>query len=123
MKYINWVSILVGVLGGVMLSNLIRLNLPGFLPASLSIIILVVILFLFIYKFGIRKERIRSMVDERVRAITDKSARNGFVATYLAFFAILLYTGVSDKKFILDANLLLLVIAITLFVYLVSFIF
>lgn len=123
MKYIDWVSILIGVLGGVMLSNLIRLNLPGFLLASLSIIISVVILVLFIYKFVVRGHKIKTTVDERVRAITDKSGRNGLVATYLTLWAILLYTEASNIKFMLDEKLLLIVIAVSLFVYLASFIF
>jgi len=125
--YWNWVNILIGVIGGLLLSNLLSASglnmvLPSVIVVSLLVIVLLIIV---VYRFGIRREYFKPTVavDERVKTVIDKSARNGFLVTYLTLFAILFYTEVSDMRFILDTKLLIVVIAVNLFVYILSFLF
>ena len=125
MRHLNlWANIMIGVLGGIIISNLFRLsdiNLFPQLPESvylwLSIIILLIGIFLLVFKYYIRKEKLRFKEDERESAILDRSARNGFIATYLNLFILL------TLDILPDAKSLLIVIATGFFVYLISFIF
>jgi len=125
MRYLNhWANIMIGVLGGIIIVNLFRLSdisifpqLPESVFLWLSIVILSIGIFLLVFKYYIRKVKPRVEEDERERAILDRSARNGLLATYLTFF-ILLTIDIPP-----DAKSLLIVIATGLFVYLISFIF
>ena len=125
MRYFShWANVMSGVLGGMILSNLFRLsdiNLFPQLPESvflwLSIIILLIGVFLLVFKYCIRKEKPRFEEDERERAISDRSARNGLLATYLTLF-ILLTIDIPP-----DAKSLLIVVAVGLFVWIISFLF
>lgn len=76
-----------------------------------------ILIFLLVFKYFIRKEKIRVQVDERIRAISDRSARNGFIATYLTLLILLTLEAPPDAKS------LLIVIATSLFVWIISFIF
>jgi len=124
MRYINWANLVIAVLGGIIISNLLSLSgisIAGQLPASMfiwfAIIIPLILIFLLVYKYIIRKGKIRVKVDERERAISDRSARNGFIATYLTLFILLTLETPPDAK------TLLITIATSLFVFLISFIF
>ena len=128
MRYIEWVGLVIGVTGGIIIAHLFRLSDISIFPQLsesvilwLSIIILLIgiflLIFMLIFKYYIRKEKIRVQVDERIRAISDRSARNGFVATYLTLF-ILLALEVPP-----DAKSLLITIATSFFVFLISSIF
>ena len=125
MRYLNhWANIMIGVLGGIIISNLFRLsdiNIFPQLPESvflwLSIIILLIGIFLLVFKYYIRKEKPRFEEDERENAVSDRSARNGLLATYLTLFILLTLEAP------LDAKSLLIVIAAGLFVWIISFIF
>ena len=126
MRRIYVADILIGVLGGILLSYLFSAsgiqipNTPWLL--MIPIVLTVLLAILLVRRFKTREDILRTRwVDERVIAITDKSARNGLVATYLALLVTLLYTGTSDEKFVLDAKLLLIVIAAGLFVFCVSY--
>lgn len=124
MRYFNWANIMIGVFGGIIISNLLRLsdiNIYTHYEKSvflwLSIIILLIGIFLLVFKYYIRKEKINFKIDERENAISDRSARNGLLATYFALF-ILLILDIPP-----DARSILIVIAAGLFVWLISFIF
>ena len=125
MRHLNlWANIMIGVLGGIIISNLFRLSdisifsqLPESVFLWLSIIILLIGIFLLVFKYYIRKEKLRFKEDERESAILDRSARNGLLATYLTLFILL------ALDILPDAKLLLITIAAGLFVYLISFIF
>ena len=126
MRRIYVADILIGVLGGILLSYLFSAsgiqipNTPWLL--MIPIVLTVLLAILLVRRFKTREDILRTRwVDERVIAITDKSARNGLVATYLALLVTLLYTGAADEKFVLDAKLLLIVIAAGLFVFCVSY--
>jgi len=115
---------MIGVLGGIIISNLFRLSdisifsqLPESVFLWLPIIILLIGIFLLVFKYYIRKEKLRFKEDERESAILDRSARNGFIATYLTLFILL------TLDILPDAKSLLIVIATGFFVYLISFIF
>ena len=125
MRYLNyWLNIVIGALGGVILSNLFRLSdinifpqLPENVFLWLSIIIVLIGVFLLVFKFFIRKVKPRFEEDERERAISDRSARNGLLVTYLTLL-ILLSLDVPP-----DAKSLLIVVAAGLFVWMISSIF
>jgi predicted histidine transporter YuiF (NhaC family) len=125
MKYFIWPNIMIGVFGGIIISNLLRLSdfsiyarYEGSLFLWLSIIILLIGLFLLVFKYYIRKVRITSFkMDERENAISDRSARNGLLATYFTLF-ILLALDIYP-----NARSLLIVIAAGLFVWIISSIF
>ncbi len=126
MRHLDWVGLLIGVLGGVMISNLLGASGLSISPTQAAIIIVIIgiiVLILFVYRFLIRRKKVITTVDERMEAITNKSARNGFVATYIILFVILLYTEASNMKFMLDTKLLLTLIAVSLFVFLLSLFF
>jgi phosphatidylglycerophosphate synthase len=115
---------MIGVFGGMILSDLFRLsdiNLFPQLPESvylwLSIIILSIGVLLLVFKYYIRKEKIRLKIDERENAISDRSSRNALLATYLTLF-ILLTIDIS-----INAKSLLIVIAAGLLVWGISFTF
>ena len=124
MRYLNhWANIMIGVFGGIIISNLFRLSdisifrqLPESLFLWLSIIILLIGIFLLIFKYYVLKKRLVVKIDERENAIADRSARNGLLATYFTLF-ILLAIGVLP-----DAKALLIVVAAGLFVWFLSFI-
>jgi len=125
MRHLNlWANIIIGVLGGIIISSLFRLSdisifsqLPESVFLWLSIIILLIGIFLLVFKYYIRKEKLRFKEDERESAILDRSARNGLLATYLTLFILL------ALDILPDAKSLLIVIATGFFVYLISFIF
>ncbi len=122
MRYINWANLVIAVLGGIIISNLLTLSgiswlLPESMSVWLAIIIPLILIFLLVFKYGIRKEKIRVKVDERERAISDRSARNGFIATYLTLFILLTLETPPDAKS------LLITIATGFFAFLISFIF
>ena len=120
MKYVNWVDLVIGALGIVMLVNLLSeigidiwpIAQTEFL-VSIGLFIVLFILFV-IYWYGIRRKRMEVQVDERVRAVTDKSARNAFFVTWLAMFIFVDFGAP-------DASSLLVVVAAGLVVYGVSY--
>jgi len=123
MRYFNhWANIMIGVFGGIIISNLFRLSdisifpqLPESVFLWLSIIILSIGIFLLVFKYYIRKVKPRVEEDERESAILDRSARNGLLATYFTLFILLTIDIPPDAKSLL--------IATGLFVYLISFTF
>ena len=125
MRYFNrWANIMMGVFGGIIIADLLRLsdiNIFTQLPESvflwLSIIILLIGIFLLVFKYYIRKEKISFKIDERENAISNRSARNGLLATYFTLF-ILLALDIYP-----NARSLLIVIAAGLFVWIISSIF
>ena len=125
MRYFNrWANIMMGVFGGIIIADLLRLsdiNIFTQLPESvflwLSIIILLIGIFLLVFKYYIRKEKISFKIDERENAISNRSARNGLLATYFTLF-ILLALDISP-----NARSLLIVVAAGLFVWIISSIF
>ncbi|MBE3092971.1 MAG: hypothetical protein IMZ63_00735 [Actinobacteria bacterium] len=125
MRRIDWVSLVIGVTGGIIIANLLRLSdisiytryKESMFVWLLPIIISLIGIFLLVFKFFIRKEKIRVSVDERIRTISDRSARNGLLATYLPLF-ILLTLDIPP-----DAKSLLIAIATGFFVWLISFYF
>ena len=120
MKYVNWMDLVIGALGIVMLVNLLSeigidiwpIAQTEFL-VSIGLSIVLFILFV-IYWYGIRRKRMEVQVDERVRANTDKSARNAFFVTWLAMFIFVDFGAP-------DASSLLVVVAAGLVVYGVSY--
>ena len=116
MRYVHWVDLVIGALGIVMLVNLLSgTGIDIDWPVARTVFLVIIgpfILFL-VYWFGIRRKRMEVQVDERVRANTDKSARNGFIATWLAMFIFVDFEAP-------DADSLLIVVASGLAVLIVS---
>ena len=125
MRYIEWVGLVIGVTGGIIIAHLFRLSDISIFPQLsesvilwLSIIILLIGISLLIFKYYIRKVKITSFkMDERENAISDRSARNGLLATYFTLF-ILLALDIYP-----NARSLLIVVAAGLFVWIISSIF
>ncbi len=124
MRYNNWPNVMIVVYGTSIIVNLFRLskiNLFPWLPESfylwLSIIILLIGIILLIVKYYIRKEKMNLKIDERDNAVSDRSGRNGLLATYFTLFILLLI------DFPLNAKSILIVIVAGLFVWIISFIF
>jgi uncharacterized membrane protein len=84
-------------------------------PSSVVVpVLLIIIPLLFLaYKYRKRRKKLVVKVDERVRAISDKSARNGFIATWLSLLVIVDFGAP-------DANALLAVVASGLVVFIAS---
>lgn len=88
MRHLNlWANIMIGVFGGIIISNLLRLSdisiytrYEGSVILWLSMIILLIGIFLLVFKYYIRKVKLRFKEDERESAISDRSARNGLLA-------------------------------------------
>jgi hypothetical protein len=125
MRYFNvWANTMIGVFGGIIIANLFRLSdisiytrYEGSVILWLSIIILLIGIFLLVFKYYIRKVKLRFIEDERDNAIMDRSARNALLATYFTLFILL------SIDILPDAKLLLIVIAASIFVWLISLIF
>jgi len=77
--------------------------------------LIIVPLIYFQFKYGTQRDRKRVEFPkaERIRALIDKSARNGFIATWLALFIVVVFRAP-------DANSLLIVVAAGLAVYVAS---
>jgi uncharacterized membrane protein len=114
-KYTNWVNLVIVVLGIVMLIFLLKEVGVNITPSSVAVpVLLIIIPLLFLaYKYRKRRKKLVVKVDERVRAISDKSARNGFIATWLALLIIVDFGAP-------DANALLAVVASGLVVFIAS---
>ena len=84
MKYINWPNLIIAVLSGLLIGRLVLdVGIPiNRLYKDILIVLLISPLFFYTYLplSGITDKRIQ--VDERVRANTDKSLRNGFIVTF-----------------------------------------
>jgi len=124
LRYNNWPNTMIGVFGGVIIANLFRtseINLIAWLPENfylwLSIIILVIGIILLIVKYYKRKEKINFKIDERDNAVSDRSGRNGLLATYFTFFVLLM------TEFPVNAKSMLIVVVVGLFVWMISFMF
>lgn len=124
MRFSSWPNTLIGVFGGIILANLVRLSninpfpkIPENLYLWLSIIILVIGIILIVVKLYIRKVKLSFKIDERDNAVSDRSGRNGFLATYFTLYILLM----TDMP--LDAKSMLIVIGTGLFVWIVSFFF
>ena len=115
MKYTNWVNLAIVVPGIVMLIFLLKEVGVNIAPSSVAIpVLLIIIPLLFLaYKYRKRRKKLVVKVDERVRAISDKSARNGFIATWLALLIIVDFGAP-------DASALLAVVASGLVVFIAS---
>jgi uncharacterized membrane protein len=114
-KYTNWVNLAIVVPGIVMLIFLLKEVGVNIAPSSVAIpVLLIIIPLLFLaYKYRKRRKKLVVKVDERVRAISDKSARNGFIATWLALLIIVDFGAP-------DASALLAVVASGLLVFIAS---
>ena len=124
MKYFIWPNVMIGVFGGIIISNLFRLSDISIFPQLsesvilwISIIILLIGIFLLIFKYYVLKKKLVTKIDERENAISDRSARNGLLATYFTLY-ILLIIGIPP-----NARSLLIVVAAGLIVWAISFIF
>ena len=115
MKYTNWVNLVIVVPGIVMLIFLLKEVGVNIAPSSVAVpVLLIIIPLLFLaYKYRKRRKKLVVKVDERVRAISDKSARNGFIATWLALLIIVDFGAP-------DASSLLAVVASGLVVFIAS---
>ena len=84
MKYINWPNLIIAVLSGLLIGRLVLdVGIPiNRLYKDILIVLLISPLFFYTYLplSGITDKRIQ--VDERVRANTDKSLRNGLIVTF-----------------------------------------
>lgn len=107
----------IGVIGGVMLSNLVSevgVDTQQIARTAFWVFMGLIILFL-VYWYGIRREKYEFIQeDERTKAIIDKSARNAFFVTWLTM-AIFVDFGAPD------AGSLLIVVGAGLAVLLVSY--
>jgi uncharacterized membrane protein len=127
MKRLYLADWIIGVGGGLLLGMLIAAS--GIEIADTPWYLIAVVIFVVIVLFGalrIKNKRdfiLKNTVDERLISITDKSARNGLITTYLALLGILFYKGAFDKISTLSINLVLIVIAASMFVFLVSYFF
>lgn len=124
MRYNNLPNTMIGVFGGVIIANLFRSSnmnpfpqLPGGFFLWLSIIILLIGIILLVVRYYIRKEKINFKIDERDNAVSDRSGRNGLLATYFALFVLL------SIDFPLNAKSILIVVVSGLFVWMISFFF
>ena len=89
MKYRNFILIFIGIIGGLMLSNLVSevgVDVQQIARTVFWVFMGLIILFL-VYWYGIKKMRYEWIQeDERTRALVDKSARNAFIVTWLTMF-------------------------------------
>ena len=117
MKYSNLTLMFIGVIGGVMLSNLVLevgIDTEPFLLPFFIVFITAYVLFL-VYWYGIRREKYEYIqIDERVEAVINKSARNAFFVTWLTMFIFVDFGAP-------DAGSLLIVVASGLAVLIVSY--
>ncbi len=117
MKYRNFILIFIGIIGGLMLSNLVSevgVDVQQIARTVFWVFMGLIILFL-IYWYGIKKMRYEWIQeDERTRAIVDKSARNAFIVTWLTMFIFVDFGAP-------DAGSLLIVVASGLAVLIVSY--
>jgi len=109
-------------LGGIIIADLFRLSDISIFPQLsesivlwISITILLIGVILLIFKYYVLKKRLVTRIDERENAISDRSARNALLVTYFALFNLLAF------DISLNARSLLLVIAVGLIVWVVSF--
>jgi uncharacterized membrane protein len=116
MKYRNFILIFIGIIGGLMLSNLVSevgVDVQQIARTVFWVFMGLIILFL-IYWYGIKKMRYEWIQeDERTRAIVDKSARNAFIVTWLTMFIFVDFGAP-------DTSSLLVAVAAGLVVYIVS---
>ncbi len=119
MRYVFYylLPMFIGVIGGVMLSNLVSevdIDTEPFLLPFFIVFITAYVLFL-VYWYGIRREKYEYIqIDERVEAVINKSARNAFIVTWLAMFIFVDFGAP-------DADSLLIVVASGLVVLIVSY--
>ncbi len=117
MKYSNLTLMFIGVIGGVMLSNLVSevgVDTQQIARTAFWVFMGLIILFL-VYWYGIRREKYEFIQeDERTKAIIDKSARNAFIVTWLTMFVFVDFGAP-------DAGSLLIVVGAGLAVLLVSY--
>ena len=89
MKYRNFILIYIGIIGGLMLNNLVSevgVDVQQIARTAFWVFMGLIILFL-VYLYGIKKMRYEWIQeDERTRANVDKSARNAFIVTWLTMF-------------------------------------
>ncbi|HEY42113.1 MAG TPA: hypothetical protein G4O18_09720 [Dehalococcoidia bacterium] len=108
----------IGVIGGLLIGNLISASGIEIFPSTLVGIIVVVIvglIFILVILYQILWPGKQStQVDERVIALTDRSARNGLVAIYLGLLIVVLM----DK---LDTTALLAVAGASLVIHFASY--
>lgn len=120
MKHIYLGDIAIGVLGGVLISNLVSASGIHIFPSTLVGIIVVIsvgaILILVVLHKILQPRRQGIQVDERIKANWDKSARNGLIAIYLGLLIVVLM----EK---LDTTSLLVVTAASLTAYFASYYF
>ena len=111
----DWI---IGVLGGVLIGNLISASGIDIFPSTLFGIIVVVIvgiIFILAILYQILwPNRQSTQVDERIVALADKSARNGLIAIYLGLLIVVLM----DK---LDTTALLAVAGASLVIHFASY--
>ena len=109
-KSINQVALAIVYVAIIVVGNLIVILLNGdviyfMIPIGLNLLLALLVAW--------KRRRAGIQVDERVEAITDKSARNGFIATWLAMFIFVDFGAP-------DAGSLLIVVASGLAVLIVS---
>ncbi len=119
MRYVFYymLPIFFGVIGSVMLSNLLtEVGVDTEPIAQIVIWVLIGFFILFlVYWYGIKRRRFEYIqIDERVEAVINKSARNAFIVTWLAMFIFVDFGAP-------DADSLLIVVASGLVVLIVSY--
>jgi len=120
MRGINWINIFIGALGFGLLFGLLMVADIHIGPLSPLVAVLLLIAFwlAIAYVFGIRRKLFSVQADERMGIITDKSARNGLIITWLGLFVFVFSEpSVSDTT-----TLLASIIFAGLTVFLASFV-
>ena len=108
----------IGVIGGLLVGNLIAASGIEIFPSTLVgiiVVALVGVVFILVILYQVlwpRKQGIQ--VDERIAALTDKSARNGLIAIYLGLLIVVLM----DK---LNTTALLAATGASLVIYFASY--
>jgi phosphatidylglycerophosphate synthase len=118
----DWITFITVILGATSIaSGIIEL---GFKPPVIWMLALIVLLFIYLFIRVILRARagkpiLRPMGDERINAISAKSARNAFCATYVIFFILPLF----NKSYTMDATWYVGTLAAGLVVFLASYYF
>ncbi len=108
----------IGLVGGLLVGNLMTASgLRVFASTVVGMIVViavgVVLILVIVYRI-VRPRRQRIEVDERLKAVWDRSARNGLIVVYLGLLALVLAEE-------LNATALLIVVAASLAAYFSSY--
>ena len=118
----DWITFITVLLGATSIAGgIIEL---GFKPPIIWMLVIIVLLFIYLFVSVILRARagkpiLRPIGDERINAISAKSARNAFFATYVIFFILPLF----NKSYTMDATWYVGTLAAGLVVFLASYYF